>query len=58
MSHGQASACVVTCALVFWAMIVSYNIGRANPKMQLRSACDVADRSDLKAGYYQPARGR
>jgi hypothetical protein len=48
----QASATAVACALVFWAMIVCYNIGRANPTTQLRSACDVIDRDGLKAGYY------
>lgn len=58
MTPGQASATAVACALVFWSMIVSYNIGRANPATQLRSACDVANRSDLKAGYYKPARGQ
>lgn len=57
MTPGQASACAVCCALVFWMMIVSYNIGRANPSTQLRSACDVADRDGLKANYYKPARG-
>ena len=58
MTPGQASATAVACALVFWSMIVSYNIGRANSATQLRSACDVADRADLKSGYYKPARGQ
>lgn len=58
MTPGQASATAVACALVFWSMIVCFNIGRANPATQLRSACDVADRADLKAGYYKPARGQ
>jgi hypothetical protein len=48
----QASAIAVTCAIVFGCMIVSFNIGRYDAAVKIRSACDVDNRSHLKAGYY------
>jgi len=58
MSPGEASATAVACSIVFALMIVSFNLGRHDAVMKLRSACDVENRSHLKAGYYTPARWR
>ncbi len=52
MTPAQASATVITCAIVFGCMIVSFNIGRYDAAVKIRSACDVDNRSHLKAGYY------
>lgn len=46
------SAVAVTCAIVFGCMIVAFNLGRYDAAVKIRSACDVTDRSHLKAGYY------
>lgn len=58
MSPGQASATAVACAIVFFLMLVAFNLGRLYPPVQLRSACDVEDKADLKPGYYKAARGK
>ena len=46
------SAVAVACAIVFGCMIVAFNIGRYDAAVKIRSACDVDNRSHLKAGYY------
>jgi len=46
------SAVAVTCAIVFGCMIVAFKIGRYDAAVKIRSACDVDNRSHLKAGYY------
>lgn len=48
----QASATAIACAIVFGCMIVSFNLGRYDAAVKIRSACDVDNRSHLKAGYY------
>lgn len=48
----QASATAIACAIVFGCMIVCFNLGRYDAAVKIRSACDVQDRSGLKAGYY------
>jgi hypothetical protein len=52
----QASATVITCAIVFGCMIVSFNLGRYDSAVKIRSACDVETRHHLKAGYYVEVR--
>lgn len=52
----QASAIAVTCAIVFGCMIVSFNLGRYDSAVKIRSACDVETRHHLKAGYYVEVR--
>lgn len=48
----QASATAIASAIVFGCMIVSFNIGRYDAAVKIRSACDVDNRGHLKAGYY------
>jgi len=52
MNPFNVSAVAVACAIVFGCMIVSFNIGRYDSTVKIRSACDVIDRSGLKKGYY------
>ena len=52
ITPGQASATAIACAIVFGCMIVSFNLGRYDSAVKIRSACDVETRSHLKAGYY------
>ncbi len=52
MTPSQASATAIACAIVFGCMIVSFNLGRYDSAVKIRSACDVETRSHLKAGYY------
>lgn len=52
MTPSQASATAIACAIVFACMIVSFNLGRYDSAVKIRSACDVETRSHLKAGYY------
>jgi hypothetical protein len=52
ITPAQASATAVACAIVFGLMIVSFNLGRYDSAVKIRSACDVDNRSHLKAGYY------
>ena len=48
----QASATAIACAIVFGCMIACFNLGRYDAAVKIRSACDVDNRSHLKAGYY------
>lgn len=52
ITPAQASATVIACAIVFGCMIVSFQLGRHDSAVKIRSACDVEQRSHLKAGYY------
>jgi hypothetical protein len=52
MTPFNVSAVAVASAIVFGCMIVSFNIGRYDAAVKIRSACDVDNRSHLKAGYY------
>lgn len=52
MTPSQASATAVACAIVFGCMLICFNLGRYDSAVKIRSACDVEQRSHLKAGYY------
>jgi hypothetical protein len=52
MTPFNVSATAVACAIVFGCMIVSFNLGRYDAAVKIRSACDVETRHHLKAGYY------
>ena len=52
MTPFNVSATVIACAIVFGCMIVAFNMGRYDAAVKIRLACDVQDRSGLKAGYY------
>jgi hypothetical protein len=52
MTPFNVSATAVACAIVFGLMIVSFNLGRHDSAVKIRSACDVETRHHLKAGYY------
>jgi hypothetical protein len=52
MNPFNVSAVAVACAIVFGCMIACFNLGRYDAAVKIRSACDVDNRSHLKAGYY------
>jgi hypothetical protein len=52
MTPFNISATAIACAIVFGCMIVSFNLGRYDAAVKIRSACDVDNRGHLKAGYY------
>jgi len=52
MTPVQASATATAASIVFFLILVAFNMGRAATTVQIRSACDLDDRSGLKAGYY------
>jgi len=56
MTPFNVSAVAVASAIVFGCMIVSFNLGRYDAAVKIRSACDVENRSHLKAGYYVEVR--
>ena len=56
MNLFNVSATAVACVIVFGLMIVSFNLGRYDSAVKIRSACDVETRSHLKAGYYVEVR--
>ena len=48
----QASAIATGLAVAILVFIIAFNLGRYDAVVKIRSACDVDNRSHLKAGYY------